>query len=405
MRFLNYQSVTAMKFISFIVIGLLWVQPSIAQETSQGKVTEITITDGVDRYTAADLEAEVDTLLRAIQTWNTTGEDTFPEEPGSERLKQLVTRQNLDVYYHAIQTVAVEAFDGHTVPNVVLKANTENGPQPMALALTFALDGTFLRVSADEREFSAQRILAAAIPVNPDELSQVQTFLKNYRRVFRKQQADTLAELVANDAKLITGKQKDQRNAFDFYSYTKEEYVKFASDKIFAEGNEISIRFDSVKVNRDPLNEQQVGIYAYQTYESTTYSDRGYLFLLVDLSGKRPQLQFRVWRAEPIRPGDYGMSEPELEAIVREYQEPPVDFYSGEIAVATLPYSALTIKPIRGVDPVAFPGISRPSFLQRHRYWLIAGASAIAGGVAYGILSNGSDTPGIPGPPGRPAFN
>ncbi|MGM0589964.1 MAG: hypothetical protein ACQETE_16220 [Bacteroidota bacterium] len=393
-----------MKSLNILLLGLILTLP-VGAWAQSAEVTKITITDGVDRFTAADLEAEVDTLLQAIRTWNTTGEDTFPEEPGSEQLKPLVQQHQLEVYYQDVQTVAVESFDGHTVPNIVLKADGEQGAEPMALALTFALDGTFLRVSADEREFSAQRILAADMPVNPDERNRVEGYLAQYRQAYQKKRFDQLSELIDETAKIVTGKQKDQRNAFDFYSYTKDEYVTYAVEKIFTDGNDISLRFDSMQVYRDPLNEQQLGIYLFQDYQSTTYSDQGYLFLLVDLSTDQPQLQFRVWRATPIRPGEYGLSEPELKKIVEKYQQPPISFYSGEIAGAALPHSSPSYGPVRYVDAVAFPTISQPSFLERNRYWIIAGAATIAGGLAYGLLQPEGSTPGIPGPPGQPAMN
>ncbi|MGM0589961.1 MAG: hypothetical protein ACQETE_16205 [Bacteroidota bacterium] len=402
----NYHNDTGkgMKTIAILMLSAILSCP-VGLSAQDRPVTKINIDKGVDQYTAADLEHEVEDLLRAIQIWNRTGEDTFPNEPGSAELKQLVTEHGLQVYYESINTVAVEAFDGHTVPNIVLKANRSESAEPMAIALTFALDGTFLRVSADKREFSAQRILAAEKSVNPEEQSIAGDFLNQYRQAYEQYRTEALRQLLANGAKIVTGKEKTSTSAVDFYSYTEAEYIAYVDENIFIEGNQIRVAFDSMRVYRDPLQEQQVGIYVHQRYESTTYTDQGYLFMLVDLSGSEPQLQYRVWRAEPIRPGSYGLSVPELETIVQEYQQPPISFYSGDIVIAELPSSFGNYGPVRAVDPVAFPTISSPSFLERNRYWIIAGASAVAGGVAYGILQSGSNSPGIPVPPGRPAMD
>jgi hypothetical protein len=404
MQNVEYHKITVMKLWPIVILALIYSLP-VELLARQGEITKVTITDGVDRFTAADLEAEVDTLLHAIRAWNTTGENQFPDEPGSEQLQQLVERQHLEVYYRHVQTVAVESFDGHTVPNIVLKANQERGPEPMALALTFALDGTFLRVSADEREFSAQRILAARLPVTPEKVSRVETYVAQYQQAYQQQRMDQLAGLMVEDAKIVTGRQKDQRNAFDFYSYTKDEYVEYAEEKIFTEGNDIAIHFDSLQVYRDPLNEQQVGIYLWQHYQSSTYSDQGYLFILVDLSERQPQMSYRVWRSAPIRPGSYGLSEPELEAMITEYKKPPISFYTDEMVVARFAGSARSVGPIRAANQVAFPTISDPSFLEKNRYWIIVGTSVVAGGVVYGMLRTGNNTSGIPVPPGRPAMN
>jgi hypothetical protein len=390
---------------AIVLIALILLGGPTMVSASETPITKVHIGNGVDRNTAGELEQEVESLLKTIRIWNEEGRDTFPEEAGSKQLRRLVREYQLEVYYESINTIAVESFDGHTVPNIVLKAHGEQGAEPMALALTFALDGTFLRVSADEREFSAQRILAAGLPVAPKAVSRVEKFVARYQRAYQQQRVDQLSGLIAEDARIITGKEKDQRNAFDFYSYTKAEYVSYAQQQIFTDGNQLTLRFDSLQVYRDPLNEQQVGIYLWQHYQSSTYSDQGYLFMLLDVSESQPQLVYRIWRAEPIRPGSYGLSEPELEAMITEYKKPPISFYTDEMVVARLAGSARSVGPIRAANQVAFPTISDPSFLEKNRYWIIVGTSVVAGGVVYGMLRTGNNTSGIPVPPGRPAMN
>jgi hypothetical protein len=402
MNLIDESSRRQMKYVSLMVSLMCIALPIQGQEVAK-PVTDIVIKDGVDKYTAADLEHEVEALLRSIQVWNEKGRDTFPQEPGVAQLKQLVEEYELEVYYETIKTVAIESFDGHTVPNVLLISRQEEHIRSYSLAFTFTLEGEFRRVSLSNNEFSMQRMLAQNEGAQERKAAIAEMFLEQYQQAYLQQDVAQLGSLTHDDALIVTGIRGGQYQQADYYRYNKKQYLQHAKQAILLDGNAIRHQFDSVQVFQDPANDQIIGIYAYQTYKSTVYSDQGYIFMTLDLAGSTPKLLYRTWRANPINMDNYGVVAPQYEEVRN-----PITYYNKPISIMALT-SSVSIS--RGglsnlkAPQIAYPTMTEESIITQHKKWIVVGASAVAGGVIYGLLHDGSDQPGIPVPPGRPAFN
>ena len=84
--------------------------------------------------------------------------------------------------------------------------------------------------------------------------------------------------------------------------YTKDEYLKNLK-RCFDRNEFINIRFTNndvqwlEKFEREELFAIQIG----QEYNSTTYGDKGYLFLLVDMTDHQaPQITVRTWQPNEV---------------------------------------------------------------------------------------------------------
>lgn len=154
----------------------------------------------------------------------------------------------------------------------------------------------------------------------------IMNFLENYKTAYGLKRLEYIRSIFDDDALIIVGKEIRRQSTANremgtvTYNnspiikqnrYTKDQYL--SNLKRCFESNEfINIRF----ANNDVLKMAQGGeLYAIQIaqdYYSSTYGDKGYLFLMVDLNNPdRPVIKVRTWQPEPdpnfglYGPGDF----------------------------------------------------------------------------------------------------
>lgn len=156
------------------------------------------------------------------------------------------------------------------------------------------------------------------------------TFLENYKTAFALEREDYINSIFDDNAYIIVGhvvkKLTNQKSGDGMAMMTKED-VSYARkskkeymqqlNRCFRSNEFINIRFADNDVQRAGSGGDTFGIQIKQEYVSSTYSDQGYLFLLVDLNDvDNPIIRVRTWQPERnpnITPGlssssrDYGI--------------------------------------------------------------------------------------------------
>lgn len=145
-------------------------------------------------------------------------------------------------------------------------------------------------------------------------------FMEDYQTAYALKRYDYLESIFSDDALIIVGHvlkrtvQPDQMtlNLSDeevrLIQYDKETYFNNLS-RTFASQEYINIRFAETdftrQMNSTDANksggEDIFGVRLLQEYNSTTYGDTGYLFLMVDLRDqKRPVIHVRAWQPDKV---------------------------------------------------------------------------------------------------------
>ena len=141
----------------------------------------------------------------------------------------------------------------------------------------------------------------------------IMEFMENYKTAYCLKDSDYIRNVFADDAIIIVGhvakpqlshypdkrqlsmagREKIQRTR-----YNKEQYLRNLN-RCFRRNEFINLRFTNndvqwlEKYDKEELFAIQIG----QEYHSSTYSDRGYLFLLVDMTHHDlPQIKIRTWQ-------------------------------------------------------------------------------------------------------------
>ena len=143
------------------------------------------------------------------------------------------------------------------------------------------------------------------------------SFLENYKTAYALKRLDYISSIFDDDALIITGRVLRNVKGPNEYSnnhyvtltrQSKANYIKNLS-RVFESQEYINIQFSDCEVMKLGKGEQLFGIKIRQEYFSTTYSDSGYLFILVDLRDyQRPVIHVRTWQDEPDK--DFGVIGP-----------------------------------------------------------------------------------------------
>ena len=68
-------------------------------------------------------------------------------------------------------------------------------------------------------------------------------------------------------------------------------------EKVFRKNERVNVVFEDIKVNTHKTNPNIYGVKLIQHWNSTTYNDKGYLFLLWDFADEsHPKIHVRTWQ-------------------------------------------------------------------------------------------------------------
>lgn len=152
-------------------------------------------------------------------------------------------------------------------------------------------------------------------------------FLENYKTAYGLKRLDYIRSVFDDDAVIIVGNvlrsatmDKDRESGVATISnnaiikknrYTKDQYLDNLK-RCFASNEFINIRFANNDVYKMARGGEVYAIQIAQDYYSSTYGDKGYLFLLVDINNPdKPIIKVRTWQPEKdpnfglYGPGDF----------------------------------------------------------------------------------------------------
>lgn len=144
-------------------------------------------------------------------------------------------------------------------------------------------------------------------------------FLENYKTAYCLERMDYINTVFSGDAVIIVGNVAKVRagrpaaggekvmstegvNIINYNRYTKDQYLKNLA-RCFARNEFVNIRFTHNDIQPlDKYSDKKIfAIQIGQEYSSSTYSDKGFLFLLVDLTNPdEPIITVRTWQPNEV---------------------------------------------------------------------------------------------------------
>lgn len=146
----------------------------------------------------------------------------------------------------------------------------------------------------------------------------IMQYIERFRTAYNQKDIDFLNQIFSDDALIITGKVITTKSGGDnvkmtkkvtYVKQTKEEYIRNLR-KAFARNKWINVKFSEIGDNgesggcagitRSKVDPTKYGVRLRQEWQSSTYSDEGYLFLLWEFpeNGGNPVIHVRTWQPE-----------------------------------------------------------------------------------------------------------
>jgi len=147
-------------------------------------------------------------------------------------------------------------------------------------------------------------------------------FMENYKTAYCLERLDYIESIFSDNALIIVGtvlkqghsiegmyNQLDQKKV-KYIRLSKKQYIERLSH-IFAGNEYVNIHFEDNEVKKVSGDSCVYGIQIKQNYYSTNYADKGYLFLMFDLSDTtQPKIYVRTWQPEKNEDGSiYGLED------------------------------------------------------------------------------------------------
>lgn len=141
------------------------------------------------------------------------------------------------------------------------------------------------------------------------------SFMENYKTAYCLERIDYIEKIFSDDAVIIRGMVLDApvqndyvekrisisnkgRQLIHYNRDNKQEYLKYLKES-FARKEFVNIRFTDADVQTlvKAADKELYGIQLRQEYYSSNYSDKGYLFLMIDFTDKEaPLIMVRTWQ-------------------------------------------------------------------------------------------------------------
>lgn len=134
-------------------------------------------------------------------------------------------------------------------------------------------------------------------------------WVEDFRCYYNERNMKALRQVYSDDALIITGsvtyspsRRGDASVITPTVKYkvqSKEEYLTRLAN-VFAGKGRINVEFDHISVVRHGAKPNIYGVTLHQKWQSGTYRDEGWLFLLWDFSDpEAPQIHVRTWQDNP----------------------------------------------------------------------------------------------------------
>lgn len=131
-------------------------------------------------------------------------------------------------------------------------------------------------------------------------------FTEEFRTAYNTKNIDFIRKVFSDQALIVVGRMVQEadesspyENQVEYLRFSKEEYLE-RLERVFRINRFIDVKFQDMRVLQHPMYEDIYGVNMEQYYTSSTYSDEGYLFLLVDFADEEaPMIHVRTW--QPIR--------------------------------------------------------------------------------------------------------
>ena len=304
----------------------LFVLPIAVSSFAQLDVVKVHIIDGIsDANLKQAIETNATVFLSSLNSTIITGksrmklEDANYTKEGKECVKDLWASSAMICPVSSISEICSSLGEGkgyqiRNIPVEMLAADEDQ--QEQELVINFTSTGLIHNVMVALENHRYVDILSN--PISVTDLIRRQTiieFVENFRTSYNRKDIAYIENVFSDQALIITGSvvkvkensdnmmQAMSSEKIQYSTSSKEEYIKKLK-RCFARNAYINLKFEEIEVVRHPMKDHIYGVTLKQHWNSSTYSDVGYLFLMIDFTDPEyPCIQVRTWQPDKYSDG------------------------------------------------------------------------------------------------------
>jgi len=258
----------------------------------------------------------VNKLISFVKSRNETYDEELFTNEGFEVYRHLLLYGNASFFEAAPAYQTFVTSNYNYVRGIDVKFNFPNSKSEFVETLSLELDeqGRINNISFSLDQKAVADVLSQRRwPENSKWL--IINFLENYKTAYALKRYDYINKIFSDNALIIIGKriEKSTRPDDNIYShmgknytltkYTKDQYM-YRLRRVFDNNEFINIRFEDNEIRKRDNQSDVYGINIKQNYFSSSYSDQGYLFLMVDIKENAdPVIYVRSWQPDKFDDG------------------------------------------------------------------------------------------------------
>ena len=292
--------------------------------SAQLDVVRFTVSDGIsDAALKAGIENSASLMLSTLNATVIAGKSKIKIEKENEQLFTKDGRKCLDELWASsarmcpvsqVTEKGISMQNGtvqvRNIPITLLAADDDNCEQE--LVVCFNEQGQIDNIMIALEEHRYLDVINAQISVKDFHRRQaIIDFVENFRTAYNRKDIDYINNVFSDNALIITGKvvkidkkkqdltaQSLNNEQIQYQKSTKEEYINNLK-KCFKNNSYINLIFDEIEVMRHPKRDDIFGVTLKQHWNSSNYSDVGYLFLMINFEDEmNPSIQVRTWQPD-----------------------------------------------------------------------------------------------------------
>lgn len=204
-----------------------------------------------------------------------------------------------------------EYFDVRSITVRVELGQTEASDN-QNIIFTFSKSGLITSVRSILPNFDYHSVVSQGMTEQDSIIrGRILDFLERFRMAYNTKDGQFLEQVYSDEALIIVGtvlyEKKDGDNVYKgsllsagkvkLIQQTKREYLDALKNRAFKNNSFINVRFEDVGILQHEKIPQIYGVTCWQQWTSSSYSDKGYLFLMVDFRNlQEPVIHVRTWQ-------------------------------------------------------------------------------------------------------------
>lgn len=277
---------------------------------------EVEIIDGIDNsalkskieQVASDFLSEASSAYKQDRALNLSGLVNDDAEISIEMLWENVHFQPEDQY---IGETLLNSNNGYQIRNIPLQIKPQDAgtnTDYKEAVINFDLNGNISSVYFSIEKNTYKQIMEKGIQL--DDMSrrmEILDYVERFRTSYNQKDLSFLNQVFSDDALIISGKviqtnpnmSDGMALALPKVKYTKQNKKQYLAklQRIFRNTRYINVAFDDVQIKRHGSNPNIYGVRVVQHWNTSFYSDEGYVFMVWDFTDpNHPQIHVRTWQ-------------------------------------------------------------------------------------------------------------